>query len=291
MGGVLFGQYFYAAQAWKRGMLASLCFFCVSLGTVSLVLSCLFCWIRTSAFTASVSSLLPSPPFCFYCCCVLWKTLCFCAHTPAGAGASASTASEGEVAGDDDRSKTSAKQPNGGETAAAVALPKAAGAAATAAAAQPSDPNAVTNSSSDPSGSASIAKAPGAVAREGAEISKPGGAAASSSVDDQAVGQGQRTEVVPGPVWGGAGGGGVDWGGRQGVGGEGATEAGTGAGLEVAGGGVSSAGGGGNSGEWDAGDGTVALRHLQNLAAQLPYGAWQVRVESVLSLFARGLLH
>lgn len=32
---------------------------------------------------------------------------------------------------------------------------------------------------------------------------------------------------------------------------------------------------GGASGEWDAGDGTVALRHLQNLAAQLPYNAWQ----------------
>lgn len=36
---------------------------------------------------------------------------------------------------------------------------------------------------------------------------------------------------------------------------------------------------GGNGGEWDAGDGTVALRHLQNLAAQLPYGSWQVRKE------------
>lgn len=254
-------------------------------------LSCLLCC--TGRPRSQQRYPLCSPPRPFVLIFVLYRgKRCVFVHTPAGAGASESTASEGEVAGDDDSGKTSAKQPNGGETAAAAALPEAAGSAATAAAALPTGPNAFTNSSSDPSGSASIAKAPGAVAGEGAEISKPGGAAASSSVDDQAVGQGQRTEVVPGPVWGGAGGGGVDWGGRQGVGGgEGAAEAGTGAGLEVAGGGVSSAGGGGNSGEWDAGDGTVALRHLQNLAAQLPYGAWQVRVEIVLPLLARGLLH
>lgn len=93
-------------------------------------------------------------------------------------------------------------------------------------------------------------------------------------------------EMNPGSVWGQGvpGGGGMDWGRPAGAGGG---EAGVGVGITARGLDGARVGGGGNVGggsssedasneEWDAGDGTVALRHLQNLAAQLPYSAWQV---------------
>lgn len=61
---------------------------------------------------------------------------------------------------------------------------------------------------------------------------------------------------------------------------------GPGAGPKTTGRGVAAAAGSGTggvkgdgniaaAGEWDAGDGTVAMKHLQNLAAQLPHEAWQ----------------
>lgn len=95
-----------------------------------------------------------------------------------------------------------------------------------------------------------------------------------------------KSEMNPGSVWGQGvpGGGGMEWGRPAGAG---AGEAGGGVGVTARGLDGARSGGGGNVGggssseeagneEWDAGDGTVALRHLQNLAAQLPYSAWQV---------------
>lgn len=92
------------------------------------------------------------------------------------------------------------------------------------------------------------------------------------------------SEMNPGSVWeqGAPGGGGMEWGRPAGTGGGEAGGGVTARGLDGA-----RSGGGGNVGggssseeagneEWDAGDGTVALRHLQNLATQLPYSAWQV---------------
>lgn len=82
-----------------------------------------------------------------------------------------------------------------------------------------------------------------------------------------------RDSMPPESLWYQPGTAGVEWGvkGVAGAGADGNAEAGAGAGGD---GGVGAKGGGGV--EWDAVDGTVGLRHLQNLAAQLPYGAWQV---------------
>ena len=75
-------------------------------------------------------------------------------------------------------------------------------------------------------------------------------------------------------------GGGGDWGRPSGAGAGGVEGVGAGTGARGLDGGKpargSSTGSEGGEEEWDAGDGTVALRHLQNLAAQLPYSAWQV---------------
>ena len=118
-----------------------------------------------------------------------------------------------------------------------------------------------------------------AVAGAGAQDANAEGTPAAAAEAGPAAGA-QETEVVPGPLWerGGTGPGGVDWGRQRGAGGSGPVEAG--AGGAGAGGAVSPSA---HGGEWDVGDGTVALRHLQNLAVQLPYKSWQVRRDADIS--------
>lgn len=235
----------------------------------------------------------------------------------AGEGADeAATGGGGGVAGEDG-AVAAAKVAGGGDAGATgeggVAPPATAEvtgeAAAAAAAALDAEPAAGSNSSPD----SSVATAAAAAVAAAKQQDGAGGDAANTSDSADVnggttvVGAGvqdanaeetpataaagpvaagaQETEVVPGPLWerGGSGPGGVDWGRQRGVAGR-AVEAGAGgAGASV----MTSPSA--HGGEWDVGDGTVALRHLQNLVVQLPYKPWQVRNEGEGLFSLRGV--
>ncbi|CAM9983350.1 unnamed protein product [Ectocarpus sp. 6 AP-2014] len=134
-----------------------------------------------------------------------------------------------------------------------------------------------------PAGSSSSSSNTAAAAAEGGSataVDGGGGAANEEGGRSSPAGPPDRTAgdtlEVPGPLWerGGSGDdGGLGWGRQRGGGGGG-------------GGPVEAGGAGGGSvlvssspsaaGEWDAEGGTVALRHLQKLAVQLPHKSWQV---------------